>query len=138
MRRLSFLLVVAAGAVALPLGAGAAVSPSFRLAIAHTVSGCHTWMHDTKTLGPAAKIVVKPGTKLQIRLNCPMDFDVRQIAGPRLALGDARSYAGTVRTISFRKAGLYRLAAKNVQSSVERNLTTLGPDNQLSLTVVVR
>ena len=27
------------------------------------------------------------GTKLQIRLSCPMDFEFRQLAGPRLALG---------------------------------------------------
>ena len=38
----------------------------------------------------------------------------------------------------FRKAGVYRLTAKNVQSSAEVGLQTLGPDNTLTLTVVVR
>lgn len=138
MRKLALILAVVAAAVALPLGGAAAVSPSFRLTIIHTVSGCHIWKLGKKELGPSTKLTVKPGTRLQIRPNCPMDFDFRQTAGPRLALGASRTHAGTVRTIVFRRPGVYKLAATNVQSSVERGLETLGPDNRLALTVVVR
>ncbi|HEX4930270.1 MAG TPA: hypothetical protein VFV62_06120 [Gaiellaceae bacterium] len=138
MRKLALAVAVVAAAVALPMGGAAAVSPTFRLALIHTVSGCHTWMRDTKTLGPSTKIVVKPATQLKIRLNCPMDFDFVQVAGPRLALGARRTYAGTIRTIVLRKPGVYKLAVTNVQTSVERNLQTLGPDNKLALTIVVR
>lgn len=138
MRKLASIVAVAAVAVALPMGGAAAVSPTFRLTIVHTVSGCHTWLHGTKTLGPSTKIVVKPGTQLKIRPNCPMDFDFVQASGPRLALGPKRTYAGTIRTIVFRKPGVYKLAVANVQSSVERNLVTLGPDNKLSLTIIAR
>jgi len=67
-----------------------------------------------------------------------MDFDVAQVAGPRLGLGPPRLYAGTTRAIVFRKAGVYRLTAKNVQSSEQQGLQTLGPDNGLTLTVIVR
>lgn len=132
------MLAVVAAAVALPVGGAAAVSPSFRLTIIHTVSGCHIWKLGQKDLGASTKLTVKPGTRLQIRPNCPMDFDFRQTAGPRLALGATRTYAGTVRTIVFKKRGVYKLIATNVQSSAERNLETLGPDNTLALTVVVR
>ncbi len=138
MRRLALLAAVVAAAVALPVGAVAAASPTFRLTIVHYVSGCHVWRSGTKSLGPSAKITVKQGTRLQIRLNCPMDFDFKQVAGPRLALGAGRTYAGTIRTTVFRRPGVYKLAVTNVQSSVERGLQTLGPDNALSLTIVVR
>jgi len=127
-----------ASALAVPLGVAAAVSPTVRLTIVHTVSGCHVWQIGSKAPSPSARIVVKRGTRLQIRASCPMDFDFRQVSGPALALGAKRTYAGTTRTIVFRRAGVYRLAATNVQSSVERGLETLGPDNGLLLTVVVR
>ena len=64
-----------------------------------------------------------------------MSFDLVQTAGPRLALGNPRFAAGTTRTIVFRKAGVYRLVAKNVETSEEMGLQTLGPDNVLRLTV---
>ncbi|MBM2822391.1 MAG: hypothetical protein HW413_1137 [Thermoleophilia bacterium] len=67
-----------------------------------------------------------------------MDFELRQTAGPKLALGGSRLYTGTTRTLVFRKAGLYKLVAKNVQTSDEIGLETLGEDNFLRLTVRVR
>ena len=138
MRKLALALAVAAAAVALPVGGAAALSPTIRLALVHTVSGCHTWMRGTQNLGPSAKVVVKAGTQLKIRPDCPMDFDFAQVAGPKLALGAKRTYAGTIRTIVLRAPGVYKLTVTNVQSSVERNLVTLGPDNKLLLTIVVR
>lgn len=138
VRKLALVIAVAVAVVVLPTGAAAVASPTFRLTIVHVVSGCHIWQLGTKALGRSAKIVVEPGTRLQIRPNCPMDFDFRQVAGPPLALGPRRTYAGTIRTIVFRKAGVYKLAVTNVQSSEERGLVTLGPDSTLALTIVVR
>jgi len=43
-----------------------------------------------------------------------------------------------VRTIVFAKAGLYRLQAINVETSAQQGLQTLGADNTLRLTVLVR
>ena len=80
---------------------------------------------------------MKRGTRLQIRINCPMSFDLVQLAGPALALGDPRSYSGTVRTIVFAKKGVYKLQATNVESSAQMGMTTLGADNVLVLTVRV-
>lgn len=135
-----FLLVAGATlvvAVGVPLGAAAAASPTFRMSIVHYVRGCHVWKTST-VRGAATTVTVKRGTKIQIRLSCPMDFEFRQVAGPHLALGPARSVAGTTRTIVFAKRGVYKLFARNVQSSDDLGLETLGDDNRLTLTIRVR
>jgi hypothetical protein len=132
MHRLVLLAVVAA--MLAPVGS-AAGSRTVRLTILHYLNGCHVWSSNNK---PAARIVVRRGTRVVIRSSCPMDFDFRQVAGPKLAFGSERVYAGTTRTVVFRRRGIYRLVAKNVQSSEEQGLETLGPDNGLTLTVVVK
>jgi hypothetical protein len=85
-----------------------------------------------------ARIDVKAGTRLKLRIDCPMDFDLTQVAGPKLALGDRRFYTGSMRVIVFRKVGVYKLVAKNVQTSDEVGLETLGEDNVSRLTIRVR
>ena len=136
MRKLVLVLLVGAGLAVAP---AAIASPTMRLAIVHFVRGCHVWgTVDGQPLGPTRTLTVARGTKLQIRVSCPMSFDFSQLAGPRLDLGDPRSRPGTVRTIVFAKAGLYRLQAVNVETSSDAGLQTLGPDNTLRLTVRVR
>jgi hypothetical protein len=139
MRREPFLVAATAAAlfVIAPAG-GSAASATVRLAIAHVAAHCHVWKTPTKTLGASTKVTVKAGTRVVIRSDCPMDFDYAQTKGPPLALGDARTYAGSARTITFRKAGVYRLTATNVQTPEERGLVTLGEANTLTLTVVVQ
>ena len=137
MRRLaigSVALVVALGA---PLGATAAASPTFRMSIVHYVRGCHVWKTST-VKGPSTSIRVARGTRVLIRLSCPMDFEFSQRTGPRLALRDVLSRAGTTRVVVFRKPGRYVLEARNLQSSDELGLETLGDDNTLTLIVRVR
>ena len=130
--------LAAVACIVVPVGGAAAASPTVRMAIVHTVSGCHVWQTGTTTRGPATKVTLKRGTRLELRATCPMDFDLFQVAGPKLALGAPRMYAGTTRTLVFRKPGVYRLTAKNVQSSEQQGLQTLGQDNTLTLSVVVR
>lgn len=108
------------------------------MAIVHVVRGCHVWSIGKKIFGPSRKLKLRRGARLVIRVNCPMDFVFVQTSGPRLKLGRGRTYAGTTRKIVFRKRGLYRLKVKNVQSSEEQGLDTLGRDNTLRLTVRVK
>ena len=108
------------------------------MSIVHVLRGCHFWALGSKQLGPSAIVTVKPGTKLKLRVTCPMDFDLTQVAGPKVALGGTRFYAGTTRVITFKKVGVYRFAAKNVQTSDEVGLETLGDDNALRLTIRVK
>jgi len=135
--RLLFGVLLGLALVAIPLGTAAAASPTVRLSIMHTVHGCHVWM-TTKVLGPSTTITVKRGTRLEIRPLCPMDFDFAQVAGPRLVLGHPRKLRGSTRTVVFPRTGVYRLTARNVQSPADVGLQTLGADNVLTLTVVVR
>ena len=67
-----------------------------------------------------------------------MDFDLVQVRGPRVVTGVQRIVRGSSRLIVFPKRGVYRFTAKNVQTPAEVGLQTLGPDNMLVLTVVVR
>lgn len=137
-KRLLCSLAAAVALAAVPAGGAAIASPTIRMAIVHVVHGCHAWSTVSRIVGPSRRMTVARGTRLVIRVNCPMDFVFVQTAGPKLRLGNGRSYAGTRRTIVFAKAGLYKLRAKNVQTSEERGLDTLGPDNTLTLTVRVK
>ena len=135
MRRLAPFVVVCVAAVFVPT---AAASQTVRMAIVHVVRGCHVWgTVDSQPLGATRTVVLKRGQRLQIRINCPMSFDFSQVAGPKLALGAPRTYAGTARTIVFPRAGVYKLKAVNVESSAQMGMSTLGPDNTLLLTVDV-
>jgi hypothetical protein len=136
MRKLALIAILAAVAAIAP---AAAASQTVRMTIVHFAQGCHVWgTNDSQPLGPTRRISLPRGSKLVIRDNCPMSFDFTQVAGPKLHLGNPRTYPGTTRTIVFRRAGLYRLKAKNVETSEEQGLETLGPDNVLVLTVRVK
>jgi len=111
-------------------------SKTVQLAIVHTVRGCHIW-HTTRDLAPATALKLKHGDKITLRINCPMDFQLTQVSGPKLALGDPVMHTGTQRTIKFAKHGVYVIKAVNLQSSADMGLQTLGPDNTLRLTVTV-
>lgn len=98
------------------------------LSLVHVVNGCHVWgTADGRPLGANRTLVVKPGARVQIRITCPMDFDVR----------GARWLSGTVHTLRFKKRGIYRFTFTNVQTPEERGLETLGPVNTPTLTVRV-
>ena len=92
----------------------------------------------TKLLGPSTRLTVKPGNEARDSRLLPDGLRRDASGGALAALGDPRWHTGTTRTIVFRKPGVYRLSGKNVQSSGEMGLQTLGSDNTLSLTVVVR
>lgn len=116
----------------------AAPSKTVQLAIVHTVEGCHVWQAAAHSLGATAKVTVARGGTVTMRVNCPMDFTLVQVRGPRVGLGDPTLHTGTVRTLAFAKRGVYVLRAANVQSSEEMGLQTLGPDHGLTLVVTVR
>jgi hypothetical protein len=137
MRRLVVCLGVCVALGAIP--SALAASPTVRLALIHAMRGCHVWgTADSRELGASHTVVLKPGGKIEIRVSCPMAFTVTQIAGPKIALGASPWQTGTTRTLTFKKVGLYKLKAVNVQSSEELNLQTIGADNQPLLIVRVR
>jgi hypothetical protein len=136
MRKFALLVAIAAALVVIP---AAGASPTIRLAIIHVMRGCHAWATQNGVeLGATRTFTVKPGTRIEIRMSCPMAFDVSQLAGPPLALGDPRWQPGTVHVLVFKKRGLYSLQAVNVQTPQDLGLETMGPDNHPTLTVRVR
>lgn len=136
-RRVGLTALVCGGLLLGTTGGAAVASPTFRLAIMHVIQGCHVWKTN-KVIGPTAKITIERGTRVIIRPECPMDFDFKQTAGPKLSLGNPRTVRGSTRTILFTKPGVYRLAVTNVQQPREVGLETLGEPNHLRLTVVVK
>lgn len=134
MKRLVAVALVLAAVVAAP----AAASPTFRMTILHYVRGCHVWEVGSKNLGPKATVTLKTGTRLEIRASCPMDFMFRQVGGPKVVPAPGRLYAGNVYRVVLRRPGTYKLSATNLQSAAQQGLQTLGPDNSLALTIIVR
>jgi hypothetical protein len=136
MRKLAICLVVGAALAVIPT---AAASPTVRLTLIHVLRGCHVWgTADSRPFGAAHAVQLKRGSRIEIRVSCPMAFDVTQVAGPKLRSGLGRWETGTTHALVFAKVGVYRFKAVNVQSSEEMNLQTLGPDNTPVLTVRVR
>jgi hypothetical protein len=138
MRKLLLLCVVSVALTVVP--GGVAASPTLRLLLVHAVSGCHMWgkASDSTLLGPNWTTTAKPGTRVTIRVNCPMGFQFEQLAGPKLAGLPATWQSGTSHTLVLAKRGLYRIKATNLQSSEQMGLQTLGADNTPVLTVRVR
>jgi len=136
MKRLLLCLAVACVLAGAPT---AAASPTIRLTIIHVMRGCHVWAtSDSRPLGATRTLVVERGARLEIRINCPMSFDVTQRRGPRIAVGPTRWVTGTAHTLVFRNRGVVVLEARNVESSEEMGLQTMGADSLLTLTVRVR
>lgn len=130
MRTLALALLVGAFAV----GQASASRPPTVLEIKHFFRGCHVF---SKNDQPTISVKLRRGDRVQIVDHDVMDFDVTQLAGPRVAVGDPRLRRSDVRMLVFRRAGLYRFEARNVQTSEELGLQTLGPDHTLRITVRV-
>jgi hypothetical protein len=138
MKRFAFVLITALALVAAPGGVAVAASPSLRTAIVHTLRGCHVWSIAGKPKGPSAAVTVARGTRMAIRITCPMEFELTQVRGRPLPLGASTWQAGTTRYVVFRKPGTYKLRARNLQTPEQVGLQTLGPDNTPTLTIVAR
>jgi hypothetical protein len=133
------LLICLVAGVALAVIPAAAASPTVRLTLIHVMRGCHMWANaDSRPFGAKHTLLLKHGSKIEVRVSCPMAFDVTQVAGPKLRSGLGRWETGTTHTLVFTKVGVYRFKAVNVQTSDEMNLETLGLDATPLLTVRVR
>jgi hypothetical protein len=113
--------------------AGAAPRPTV-LEIKHFFRGCHVFTASEK---PVLSVRLRKGDRIRLIDHDVMDFDVTQTAGPRVPISDSRLRRSEVRLLAFRRAGLYRFEAKNIQTSEELGLQTLGPDNTLRIVVRV-
>lgn len=128
------IVVLALSLGALAVSQAGAARPPTVLEIKHYFRGCHVF---SKNEQPVVNVRLRKGDRIQLVDHDPMDFDVTQTAGRRVGLADPRLRRSEVRLLVFRKAGLYRFELKNVQTSEELGLQTLGQDNTLRIVVRV-
>jgi hypothetical protein len=132
--RAAVTVAAALAAAALAAGQATAAKPPKVVEIMHFVRGCHVFMTNEK---PTLTLKLKKGDRIKLVDHDVMDFDVAQTAGPRVPIADPRLRRSELRLLVFRKAGVYRFQATNVQTSAEVGVQTLGPDNTLRLIVRV-
>lgn len=132
--RIASLALAALCAAALAVGQAGAARPPTVFEIKHFFRGCHVF---TKTETPTLNLKLRRGDRIKLLDHDPMDFDLTQTTGPRVPLADPRLRRSETRLLVFRKPGLYRFVGRNVQTSEELGLETLGPDNTLRITVRV-
>ncbi len=130
--RTTVLTLAALCAVGLAVGQAGAARPPTTLEIKHFFRGCHVFVKNEK---PTISLRLRKGDRIRILDHDVMDFDLTQTTGPRVSLGDPRLRRSETRLLVFRKPGLYRFEARNVQTSEELGMQTLGPDNTLRITV---
>ena len=128
---------MAAGPYARTVASWTVAAARIALEITHAVRGCHQWGRGQEKFGAAYKATIRTGGRVDVRESEQMIFDIAQTAGPAMSFGD-QIVPGQTRSWVFRRAGTYRVKLVNVEKSTDVGLQSLGEDNVLTLTVVVR
>ena len=136
MKKLVFVLTaVTAGAVMLTQTVAAGPAPE-RVTIVHVKKGCHLWSVGalkTAKLG----LTLQRGDQLRI-VNQDLDMhELVQTSGPATSTGGFMVMNQHM-LLRFPKSGLYRFHTRIADMRGMPEAKTIGPDNQLVLTVRVR
>jgi hypothetical protein len=137
--------VSGAAAVAAPAVAASRAAPkSGALVIRHQLRGCHAWSYDNGPFRAGQSITLARGASLKITDADVMSHTLVETSGPAVrmspgAMGNMgmMDRKGAVMQVTFAKAGTYHFrthAGEDYMSGVK----TVGPDNVLKLTVVIR
>lgn len=126
-----------AGAMATGMMSGTTATPAAaKLTIQHVQKGCHVWSNG-KSTAAMMRLHLKKGQRLTIY---DMDVDAHQMmqfGGPaRVHMGGPMMMSKSM-TLSFPKAGVYRLGTKTVETPGAMEVKTTGTDNSLRLLVTV-
>jgi hypothetical protein len=135
----------AAAAAVVPAAAASRSAPrSGALVIRHQLRGCHAWSYDNGRFQAGQSITLARGGSLKITDTDVMSHKLVETSGPAVRMSGGQmgnmgmmGLKGPIMTVSFTKAGTYHFrthAGEDYMSGVK----TLGPDNVLKLTVVVR
>jgi hypothetical protein len=118
------------------MGNGAAATPAAStLNIVHVQRGCHVWSNGTKT-GAMMRTMLAAGGTLRITDEDVDPHKLIQVGGPKVMLGKAMM-TGDVAQISFPNKGVYKFTTKTLEMPGMAEVKTIGPDNDLMLTVNV-
>ena len=124
-------------AIAMALKNPLVVKGSTRLTIVHIQKGCHAWSNGERAPAAGVKIILKRNQRLTV-INQDLDtHKLVRLAGPKVALGRALSMNDRV-TLTFKKAGVYKLFTQKTMTPGMPEVETIGPDHILAMLVVVR
>lgn len=115
---------------------GATTTAADQLTIVHVQKGCHVWSDAGKQMA-AMRLRMHTGQMLRI-LNQDVDMHrMMELSGPTMmALGGPMAQ-GKTDTVTFTKPGTYVFGTKVSSMKGMPEAETIGPDNNLKLTVTV-
>ncbi len=158
MKRLSLTLMTLAAlttALATTRVAAASTPPrSATIQIRHQVHGCHAWSVNGGPYRATQSVTLRRGGSIRIVNDDVMPHHLLRVSGPGVRMHNGSSmpmhmgsydddhpghmdHMGATTTIGFPKAGVYRfktVAGEDYMSGIH----TIGSDNQLRLTVIVK
>jgi plastocyanin len=136
MKRTFVLMVALALVAALPAGARQARNT---VQIRHQERGCHTWSVNGGRYRAHATMGVERGALVTFTNKDVMRHTLIQTAGPKVTIGSAKmARIGAQAFITFTRPGEYRFTTKFGEDYPGVDLETIGEDNVLTLTVIVR
>jgi plastocyanin len=137
MKKTLLALLIAAAGVLIVASVGAAgAANTKRVTIMHVQKGCHVWSAGT-TRTASLRVSLKVGDKLTV-LNQDVDMHkLVRVSGPWINTG-AFMMTSQSATLRFAKVGLYRFHTRVADMRGMPEMETIGPDNGLVLTILVR
>jgi plastocyanin len=131
--------LIAAAGTALLLAAPASPQSATTLTIRHQVRGCHSWSVNGGAYRASQSISLAKGSTITVVDNDVMPHKLVEVSGPALTLARSAnmSHPGAKTTVTFAKAGVYRLTTHPGEDYM-KGVNTVGADNVLRLTVTVR
>lgn len=129
-----------AGSGMMANGTANSSSPSsVALTIEHAQTGCHLLAVSGATPGSDQTVQLAPGGTVTITNSDVMPHVLKATGGPAAKVSGANmSHMGAQSKVSFAKAGTYSFNTKAGEDYPSAaGIQTIGPDNKLSLTVVV-
>jgi plastocyanin len=136
MKRAIALVGLAALFATLPASAG---SLQNTVRIRHQVQGCHTWSANGGAFRAHPIMGVARGALVTFTNNDIMRHALIQTSGPRVTIGHAQmGKIGAHAYVTFTKAGVYGFTTKFGEDYPGMEMETHGPDNVLTLRVIVR
>jgi plastocyanin len=141
LKRLSLLLPLALAAVLGSTVAPAVAAPGHAsVVIRHQVRGCHTWAVNGGVFKASQSITLKRGATLAVTDNDVMPHKLVLTSGPSLQLAHPLlGHMGASLTVTLTRPGVYYFTTKAGEDYPGMMaMKTVGEDNVLKLTVVVR
>jgi len=109
------------------------------ITIRHQMHGCHTWSYANGPYKASLKITVDRDATLRFVDNDVMPHKLVQLAGPKTAIAKPKmNHMGAAAVVMFPGKGVYKFTTKPGEDYKGMAMHTIGEDNVLRLTVVVK